>query len=103
MSLIIPGFTCDDRPPGPAPSAAHLIEIGQIQSIKLKPPDLTGWQAWCQSCSTHREVNCMEERDQRNGEVYYDYVCSACFTIVLNIHRSNPMERQRMPPQTSIN
>jgi len=45
----------------------------------------------------------MKERDVGSGDVYYDYVCSACFTIVLNIHRSNPQERERMPPQALPN
>jgi hypothetical protein len=63
---------------------------------------LDGWQAWCQTCGAHRVVNCMKQRDQANGEVYYDYVCSECFSIVLNIHRTNPEEREKQPPMTSL-
>lgn len=68
----------------------------------LEAPNLDGWMAWCPTCEAHRHVNAMQERDQGNGEVYYDYVCAECFSIVLNIHRANPAERQKRAPGTSL-
>jgi hypothetical protein len=68
----------------------------------VNPPDLTGWDVWCDTCGTHRHVVCREERDIANGEIYYDYVCAVCFSIVLNIYRSNPHERGK-PVDISLN
>jgi hypothetical protein len=61
-----------------------------------EPPNLDGWEVFCSSCLTHRPVDRHEERDSRNGELYIEYVCSECFSIVLNIHRANPSEREKL-------
>jgi hypothetical protein len=37
-----------------------------------------------------------------NEETYYDYVCSECYSIVLNIERANAAERETLAPDTSL-
>ena len=67
------------------------------------PPNLDGWLASCETCALARELKLMKEWDHGTDEVYYDYVCSECFSIVLNIHRANPSERERRSPGNSVN
>jgi hypothetical protein len=71
--------------------------------VNPEPPNLDGSQAWCEIYAAPRELNRMKERDQDTGEVYYDYVCRECSSIVLNIHRTNPGEREKRAPGTSLN
>ena len=69
----------------------------------FEPPSFDGWQVWCETCWAPREVDTRKERDTGTGEVYYDYVCRQCHSIVLNIARANPSEREKRPPGTSLN
>jgi hypothetical protein len=69
----------------------------------MEPPNLDGWEAWCNTCRKHRSLDRHEERDQGTGEAYIEYVCSECFSIVLNIHRANPDEREKLTFGTTLN
>lgn len=63
----------------------------------IDPPRLDGWKAYCDSCECHRTVHLCAERDMENGERYFEYVCDECFSILLSIHRANPLERNPRP------
>jgi predicted SprT family Zn-dependent metalloprotease len=62
------------------------------------PPKFKGWQTLCRVCDQHSTLKCMKERDADNAEVYYDYVCSKCLSIILTIQRTEPQEREARSP-----
>jgi hypothetical protein len=80
---------------------AVLTKIVGVKS--LDPPSFDGWQVWCETCSAAVEVDAMKERDAGSCEVYYDYVCRQCHSIVINVARANPDEREKRSPGTSLN
>ena len=47
-------------------------------------------------------VDAMNERDAGSGEVYFEYICQQCHSIVINIARANPNEREKRSPGTSL-
>lgn len=69
----------------------------------IDPPSLDGWKAYCDSCECHRAVHLCAERDMENGERDFEYVCDECFSILLSIHRPDPLERDPRPAQEVVN
>jgi hypothetical protein len=53
-----------------------------------EPPDLDGWSVWCEICAAYKAVIRTDEREQKTGGTYYDYVCPDCDAIVFSIHRA---------------
>jgi hypothetical protein len=58
-------------------------------------PDLTGWQAYCETCKEFRETRRAEDRDASTDEEYFEWVCLECHSILLTFERSDPAERIR--------
>jgi hypothetical protein len=56
-------------------------------------PDLDGFEAYCPSCKTFRLAHRADERDADNGSEYFEFVCSACFTILLTFQKVAANER----------
>ena len=57
-------------------------------------PDLDGWAAYCDNCKEARQVLHSRNRDAKKGEVYHEYTCAACYSIILTINRIDPAERR---------
>jgi cytochrome c5 len=51
----------------------------------ITPPDLTGFVAFCKSCGADRTVRMSREADDGTGEVYYEYMCDECHSVLLTI------------------
>jgi hypothetical protein len=56
-------------------------------------PSLDGWQAYCDTCRVFREAGRAQEWDVGTHEEY---------SILLSIHRSNPMDRLTPKPNEAL-
>lgn len=53
-------------------------------------PDLTGWEAYCETCETFREARRMDARDAKDDTPYHEFVCNTCHSILLTFQRPTP-------------
>ena len=64
-----------------------------------RPPDLSDWLVYCNHCKEDRRVSQHMERDTETGEVYYEWTCRKCDTVLLTVTSAKPSERERLGKQ----
>jgi len=56
-------------------------------------PDLSGWEAYCDTCGTFRQMRRAQERDVSDRSEYFEFVRTVCHSIAFTIQRANAAER----------
>jgi hypothetical protein len=51
----------------------------------VAPPELNGWTAYCETCAGNRAFALRKEHDTRDRSVYFEYICDACYSILLTL------------------